>query len=81
LLDGEELSEDFQKKAATIFEAAVNAKIQELSESLKEQNEVSLSEARTEIQEEMESKIDDYLDYVVTEWMKENMDERKRISY
>jgi len=72
LLDGEELSEEFQKKAATIFEAAVNAKIQELSESIKEKNKVSLSEARTEIQEEMESKIDDYLDYVVTEWMEEN---------
>lgn len=72
LLDGEELSEEFQKKAATIFEAAVNAKIQELSESLKEKNEAVLAEARTEIQEDMEAKIDDYLDYVVTEWMKEN---------
>ena len=72
LIDGEELSEEFQKKAATIFEAAVNAKIQELAESLKEKNESVLAEARTEIQEEMETKIDDYLDYVVTEWMKEN---------
>lgn len=72
LLDGEDLSEEFQKKAATIFEAAVNAKIQELSESLKEKNEAVLAEARTEIQEDMEAKIDDYLDYVVTEWMKEN---------
>lgn len=72
LLDGEELSEEFQKKAATIFEAAVNSKIQELAESIKKQNEVILSEAREEIQEEMETKIDDYLDYVVTEWMSEN---------
>lgn len=72
LLDGEELSEEFQKKAATIFEAAVNTKIQELAKSLKEGNEVILAEAREEIQEEMESKVDDYLDYVVTEWMTEN---------
>lgn len=72
LLDGEELSEEFQKKAATIFEAAVNSKIQELADSIKEKNEVVLAEARTQIQEEMESKVDDYLDYVVTEWMSEN---------
>ena len=72
LLDGEDLSEEFQKKAATIFEGAVNSKIKELAESIKKENENVLAEARTEIQEEMESKIDDYLDYVVTEWMKEN---------
>ena len=72
LIDGEELSEEFQKKAATIFEAAVNTKIQELAESIKEKNKTVLAEARTEIQEEMEAKMDDYLDYVVTEWMKEN---------
>lgn len=72
LLDGEELSEEFQKKAATIFESAVNAKIQELSESIKIENETILAEARNVIAEEMESKIDDYLDYVVTEWMQEN---------
>ena len=72
LLEGEELSEEFQKKAATIFEGAVNSKIQELAESIKKENENVLAEARTEIAEEMESKIDEYLDYVVTEWMKDN---------
>ena len=76
LIQGEELSEDFKEKAATIFEAAVFAKVNEevnsrietLEAQYKEQLDESLNETRTE----MVQKVDDYLNYVVKEWMQEN---------
>ena len=76
LIQGEELSEEFKEKAATIFEAAVFAKVNEevnsrietLEAQYKEQLDESLNETRTE----MVQKVDDYLNYVVKEWMQEN---------
>lgn len=72
LFEGETLSEDFQNKAKTIFEAAVTTKVKEKLDGIKEQYdtvyEAKLEEATTEINEN----IDKYLDYVVAEWVKEN---------
>ena len=42
LLSGEELSEEFQERARTIFETAIKAKVSEMKEELKAQYEVSL---------------------------------------
>ena len=39
LVEGEDLSEDFKAKAATIFEAAINSKVQEISEQITAQYE------------------------------------------
>ena len=76
IVSGEELSEDFKTKAATIFEAAVSAKvISEVNERLQvfeDEYKKELSEAKDEYMTNMSEKIDGYLNYVVEEWMKEN---------
>jgi hypothetical protein len=72
LMQGEELSEEFKDKAATIFEAAVVARatpiVEEIQAELMEQFEVALEE----VKEEMAAKVDDYLNYMVQEWMSDN---------
>ena len=72
LLSGENLSEEFVTKASTIFEAAVIARAEEViaeaEASLMEQFEVAVEE----VKEELATKVDDYLNYMVEEWMKEN---------
>jgi hypothetical protein len=76
LIQGEELSEEFKEKAATIFEAAVFAKVNEevnsRVESLEEQYTTQLEESILATRTEMTEKLDDYLNYVVKEWMSEN---------
>jgi hypothetical protein len=72
MFDSEDLSEDFQTKAKTIFEAAVlvqvNNKLDELEESFKQELAESINVHETELT----NKIDDYLNYVVEEWMTKN---------
>jgi hypothetical protein len=72
LLEGEELSEEFQEKARVIFEAALRTKVDQIKESLEEQYEEKLVEAVSEIQSELEERVDAYLEYVSEEWMTEN---------
>lgn len=66
------LSEDFKNKAATIFEAAVTSKIREEKKKIEKQNQVRLEAAAGNIQAALVEKIDQYLSYVVENWMKEN---------
>jgi hypothetical protein len=72
LFNGENLSEDFMKKAATIFEAAVTARANKIEEKLQEQYAEILEEVTEQLKEEMTEKVDDYLNYVVEEWVKDN---------
>jgi len=72
LIAGEDLSEEFKDKAATIFEAAVKSKIRSEVVRMEEGYAVALEEATETIKEELSEKVDDYLGYVVEEWMKEN---------
>ena len=72
LLAGEELSEDFQEKARTIFETAIKAKVAEVQEELKAQYESTLEEEVSAIKEELTDRVDAYLEYVAEEWMTEN---------
>ena len=68
LFSGEELSEEFKDKASTIFEAAVEMKVDDIRAELHEEFEQKL-----DLQvEAMAEKMDDYLSYVVENWMKEN---------
>jgi len=69
---GSDLSEEFKDKASTLFEAAVQARIITESARLEEEFEAKLTEAVAEINEELASKVDAYLDYVVENWMEEN---------
>ena len=72
LVQGEELSEDFKKKAATIFEAAVKSKIRPEVERIEEEKSQEIVDEMETFKTELAEKVDGYLDYVVGEWMKEN---------
>jgi hypothetical protein len=72
LLAGEELSEEFQEKARTIFEAAIRSKVVEIKEALEEQYAEALAEEVEEIKTELAERVDAYLEYVSGEWFEEN---------
>ena len=83
MFSGDELSEEFKEKASVVFEAAVNtrvnlemAQLEEEFESvvteLEEQYEQKLQEQANGIFEEVATKLDQYLDYVIEQWMEEN---------
>jgi len=72
LIAGEELSEEFQSKARTIFEAAIKSKIEGLKEQLKANYEQSLTEEVASVKKELTERVDSYLEYVAEEWVKEN---------
>jgi hypothetical protein len=72
LLEGEELSEEFQEKARIIFESALRSKVNEIRESLEVQYEERLVEEVQEIAEELKERVDSYLEYVAEEWVNEN---------
>ena len=72
LIDGEDLSEEFKTKAATIFEAAVKSKISKIRKQIREDSKVYLEQKTESMQEEMTGKMDEYMNYVVKEWMEEN---------
>ena len=72
LFEGEELSEEFQNKARTIFEAAINSKLAEVKESVKAEYEEQLVEEVASIKSELEERVDAYLEYVADEWMTDN---------
>ncbi len=72
LLSGEELSEDFQEKARTIFETAIKAKVATVQEELKAQYEATLEEEVSTIKSELTERVDAYLEYVAEEWISEN---------
>ena len=72
LLAGEELSEEFQEKARTIFETAINAKAAEIKEELTAAYETALVEEVTEIRDTLTERLDSYLEYVADEWIAEN---------
>lgn len=72
LFNGETLTEDFKDKAKLIFESAVNAKISAYEKKLTEAYEETLTEQVEEIKSELSEAVDDYLNYVVGQWMVEN---------
>lgn len=68
LFDGSELSEEFKEKASVIFEAIVGERIAKEKEALEEE----YKSAFELVKEELDKKIDAYLDYVVEEFLSEN---------
>lgn len=72
IFNGQELSEDFIEKTATLFEAAVNSRLIIEKARLEEEFEAKLEEEVSVISEELTNKLDSYLTYTVENWMKEN---------
>jgi len=72
LLAGEELSEEFQEKARTIFETAIKSRVAEIKEDLQVAYEQALVEEIQLIKEGLTDRVDAYLEYVADEWIQEN---------
>ena len=73
LMNGEgDLSEEFKRKAATVFEAAVKSKVRSEVERMEDEYKSELEENINATKEELTEKVDSYMNYVVEEWMKEN---------
>ena len=72
ILAGADLDEEFQKKATTVFEAAVHAKVQEQVAGLKETAETRIGEELEKIREEFAGRVENFLQYACEEWMSEN---------
>lgn len=69
---GETLTEEFKEKTVTIFEAAVNARLTIEKTRLEEETEKKIEEAVASFQNDLTAKVDQYMDYVVETWVKEN---------
>ena len=72
LFGGEVLSEEFQAKAKTIFEAAVNSKVIAVKEEMTAEFEKTMSEQLESTKADLVERTDAYLEYVASEWMSEN---------
>ena len=72
LLAGEELSEEFQEKAKTIFEAAITSRVAAIKESLETEYSEKLAEETEGVKAELNERVDSYLEYVADEWFTEN---------
>ena len=72
LVAGEDLSEEFKEKAATIFEAAVKSKVRDEIERITGESKTEKDEQIETFKDELTEKVDTYLNYVVDEWTKEN---------
>ena len=72
LLEGEELSPEFQEKTATIFEAAVRSKIDQVADTLETQFQEAYDQEIAAFKTEMTERVDSYLEFVANEWINEN---------
>jgi len=72
IFKGSDLSEEFQSKATEIFEAAVVSKVNDILESVYIDQEAQFEIAKVQMEETLDEQLNEYLEYVVTNWMGEN---------
>ena len=72
LLEGEDFSDDFKFKATTIFESAVKSRLVSEIDKMEEEFAGKLDEATAKIEDGLVEKVDDFLNYAVSEWAKDN---------
>jgi hypothetical protein len=70
--DDSTISEEFKFKAATIFEARINDRIQQIEEEVEVRYASMFEEAVEEIKNDLTTKVNDYLEYVVEQWLADN---------
>ena len=70
--DDATISEEFKSKVSTIFEARVNDRVTQLEEEIETRYAGMLEEAVEAVKADLTEKVDDYLSYVVEQWMEEN---------
>lgn len=70
--DDSTISESFKSKAATIFEARVYDRVNQIQEEMETRYAGMLEEAIEAVKTELTEQVDDYLNYVVEHWIEEN---------
>jgi len=70
--DDSTISEEFKSKVSTIFEARVADRVSQIEEETEAKYAGMLEEAVESIRADLTEKVDDYLSYVVEQWMKDN---------
>jgi AcrR family transcriptional regulator len=72
VFDGEDLTEEFKDRASALFEAAIEVRVMTEMARLEEEYAEALEEQMVTFTEEITTKLDSYLDYVVENWLEEN---------
>lgn len=72
MLGDEELTEEFKTKAATIFEAAVMARVNAEVARIEEEFEAKLAEQVEQNTQGIVEQVDGYLGYIAEQWMAQN---------
>ena len=70
--DDSTISEEFKSKVSTIFEARVQDRLAQIEEETETRYASMLEEAIDTIKSDLTEKVDDYLSYVVEQWMEDN---------
>jgi hypothetical protein len=70
--DDSTISEEFKEKVSTIFEARVEDRVAQIQEEVEAKYAGMLEEAIAEMSQDLTEKVDDYLNYVVEQWMQDN---------
>jgi hypothetical protein len=72
LFGGENLSEEFMNKATVVFEAALNERTSAIREQILRESATIIEEEVNKTVNELATRLDEYLSYVVEEWLKDN---------
>lgn len=72
LFNGEDLSESFKEKASTIYEAAVNLRVEAIRQEMQEQQDQIIEQRVVAFAESMEDTLEKYLSYVAEQWLEDN---------
>ena len=70
--DDETISEEFKSKVSTIFEARVQDRISQIAEETEARYAGMLEEAVEAVKTDLTEKVNDYLSYVVEQWIADN---------
>ena len=70
--DDSTISEEFKSKVSTIFEARVNDRISQIAEETEAKYAGMLEEAVEAVKADLTEKVNDYLSYVVEQWIADN---------
>ena len=73
LFDGQDLTDDFKERTKLVFETAVKAKVKENLKSIEDRMEAQLADQTADQLADITEKLDGYLDYMVTEYIEENV--------
>jgi len=72
LFEGKDLTPEFKNEITVLFEAQLDSRVEEIEQEIQNKYETLLEEHTLAVTEEMVTRIDEYMDYVVGEWITEN---------